>query len=125
MLTEKVMKIINDNGGIKNFRCFALNKKLNDRMDHTSWTWCECYITNTPDIYSESCDIITLASKCSHDGYERYSERDYTYQGFLYAIESGSIVIKNSDKQHIDKIRCIQPLCGDAYLVHEADVIVS
>lgn len=118
-------EIIEANGGIKNFRCFVKMGKIETItpfgfciVNENENTWTECYIDesryNVDDGYK-----ITLRSVDPHFSYEHYYQED-----FESSIRDGCILIKESDSQCIKRISFIEPLCGCAFIRHEADIVI-
>lgn len=56
-------------------------------------------------------------------GVERY--RCYYTCDFASMLESGHIIEKTSESQHIEKIEWIEPLCGAAYIHWSGEVVTD
>lgn len=121
MIEHIVKKIVDDHGGMLEFRCFdKLHPRHNDRRS----TWVECRINPlfymTDDYRAETITIMPVAEVDTHI----YSSNIYTYKEFVNAIRNSDIVVKTNRYQHVGKTKWMQPLCGDVCLVHEADIVV-
>lgn len=104
-------KLIEDNGGIENFRCFTQMGKKE--------TWTECKIDESRYKVSDGYKI-TLRSIDPMFTYDHYYQSD-----FMSLMKSGWIIVKTSDKQTIQHIKWLEHLCGKAYVVHEADIVTE
>ena len=122
---EKLKKVIEDNGGIEKFRCFVQMDSVcailpfGHALTSSNYrTWVECFIDESVYTIEEGYKI-TLRATDPMFSYEHYYQED-----FLNDIRRGAIIIKENEKQHIEHIRWVEPLCGSANLIHEADIIV-
>jgi hypothetical protein len=82
-------------------------------------TWVECKIDEDRYKVSEGYKI-TLISLDERFTYEHYYQSD-----FRGLIESGYILFKNKDSDHIEYIKWLEPLTETCSVVHEADVVMS
>lgn len=110
--------------GIENVRFFAQVGKIEAIIGNFSvsssnkTTWVECKITE--DRYKVSDGYkITLQPL----DYMNYVSENYYQSDFESLINSGNILMKENDGDCVEHIKWIEPLCGSAYLIHEADVI--
>lgn len=114
-------------GGIDNFRVFAKPDKFcGFCFASPSDDWVECKIDNNqPELYTlEHGYKVELVPATEEDSL-KYAGRMY-YQGDLLSlIKEGIYVLKVYPEQHIEHKSCIEPLCGDAYLLHEWDEVVE
>ena len=125
MISKMAEKVIADNGGNKHFRCFI---KLHTKNSTTPRTWVECRIPSRkkPNFSGTGKIILHSEYKTVVHGkpYTKQESVTLSNYSFIDGIVQGTIIVKRSPNQHIDKIKYIEPLCGGAYLVHEADVVV-
>ena len=125
MLSKMAEKVISDNGGNKRFRCFI---KLHSKDNTTPRTWVECRIPSRKKPDFSGSGKITLVAECTTIVHGKSSTKIesavLSNYSFIDGIVQGTIIVKRTPDQHIDKIKYIEPLCGDAYLVHEVDVVV-
>ena len=131
--TENIMndfygleKLIEDNGGIENFRCFTQMGKIEIvtpfglcMVSGDKETWTECKIDESRYKVSDGYKI-TLRSIDPMFTYNHYYQSD-----FMSLMKSGWIIVKTSDKQTIQHIKWLEHLCGKAYVVHEADIVTE
>lgn len=123
---NNVEKLIAENGGIENFRCFARMGKIETvtpfgfcLVSGNKETWTECRIDESRYKVSEGYKI-TLRSLDPMFTYDHYYQCD-----FLSMINSGFIIIKTSSDQIIQHVSCLEHLCGNAFIRHEADIVTN
>ena len=105
---------------------FCLMHPLETFLGIITWTssstrekWVECEIVE--DRYKvERGYKVTL--KSIEPGYGRM---DFYQMDFVLMLEDGRIIEKSSDDMHVEEITWYEPLCGAAYLVHSAYVVVQ
>lgn len=122
---NRLQKLVAENGGVENFRCFAICRKF-DLMtpfgfglssDRNS-TWAECRISENRYQLEEGYKITLVPLDLS------FASEDY-YQEDVYSMfQSGHMIVKTSEAQHVEHIREVEYLCGKAYLYHDSDVVV-
>ena len=54
-----------------------------------------------------------------------YGRESYYQSDFDGLIDAGLIVKKTSDRQHVEEVTWMEPLCGSVKLVHTASVLVD
>lgn len=115
-----VQDIITANGeqSVCDFRCFLFTSP--DRVeDPDNCTWHECKLFRIN--YEEE-----LLSIYYFDKDRGYLFFEYYFTGFLKRIEEGSIVIKTSKTQFIDRVHWIEFIPNSiARIEHEADMLVG
>lgn len=117
-------KLIAENGGIENFRCFAKMGKIEAvtpfgfcLVSGNRETWTECKIDESRYKVKDGYKI-TLRSLDPAFTYDHYYQCD-----FMSMVEGGFIIIKTSDNQTIKHISWLWPLCNNVCIRHEADII--
>lgn len=119
-------KLIKDNGGIENFRCFAKMGKIEMvtpfgfcMVSGDKETWTECKIDENRYKVADGYKV-TLRSLNPMFTYDHYYQSD-----FMSMVKEGFIIVKTSDNQTIQHIKWMEHLCGKAYVVHEADIVIK
>lgn len=125
MVTNWIKENILDKG-VENVRFFAKMGKIDyvfpfgvEIASSSNTTWTECKIDERKYKVLDGYKI-TLISLDSEYSYEHYYESD-----FESLVQEGHIIIKNSESDHIEHIKFIEPLYGDVYIVHEADIVIQ
>lgn len=121
---RKAKDIIDSNGGIENFRCYALLQS-DDVSNDLNSTWVECKL-NPKNTVISPCGTVAICCEypIENSTMRVYREISFNHDEFVQAIEDGTIVVK-TESTHIDKTRWFEPICGCAYIEHEADIIVQ
>lgn len=116
-------KLIAENGGIENFRCFAQMGKIEIAtpfgfcLTSDKCTWTECRIDESRYKISDEYKI-TLRSLDPAFTYEHYYQSD-----FMSLVECGLIIIKSSQNQKIEHVIWAEPFYNDICIIHEADIV--
>ena len=87
--------------------------------DPRDQTWAEFEIIE--DRYNrKDGDKVELKAIDPRFGRETFYQRDF--EGL---IEAGCIIEKTGERQHVEHIKWIEPLCDNIILVNEADIVVN
>lgn len=120
-----VLKFINAHGGIENFRCFSLLPMITMRtpfgfcITGDRYTWVECKINESRYHVDDGYKISLEPLDRENFTWEHYEQSD-----FMQAIKYGTILPKTRKDQTVQHIVMAEHICGDAYLIHEADIVV-
>lgn len=119
-----VKALIDRHGGIEKFRCFALMDTIDvvlpigiAAVSSGGNTWVECEVDESRYKIDEGYKI-TLRPVVPGFAYEDYYQSD-----FMSLVKSGHIIPKTKENQKIEHVRAMELLCGQAYLIHEGDVV--
>ena len=120
-----VLAFINQHGGIENFRCFTQLPMIDMKTPFgfvicgDNYTWTECKINENRYTVEEGYKITLEPLDREHFTWEHYEQSD-----FMQLVKMGAILPKTENNQRVEHIITAEHLCGDAYLVHEGDVVV-
>ena len=120
-------QIIEEHGGVDNFRCFITVTKNVDVVDaegdHITDVvkhWAEARI----DAINHEDSLIVLLEHIKKTCY--YNAYTYTFDDFIQGINDGTIVVKKTRCHHIENIICNEPIEGTAaYIQHEFECLVG
>ncbi len=118
-----VSKLIEENGGIKNFRCFALMEPmdvipvLGIALAHGQPTWVECRVDERRYKVSDDYKITLVPTKPGF-AYKHYYQSD-----FASLIKRGYIIIKTNPSQAVHHHVWTECIGGKVYLIHEGDLV--
>lgn len=105
-------KLVEENGGIANFRCFALMGKITTitpfglcLVSGDNETWTECRIDEERYKVEDGYKI-TIRSNDPSFSYDHYYQHD-----FMEMVKAGFIIIKTNDSQHIEHVKWIERSC--------------
>jgi hypothetical protein len=110
--------------GIENVRFFAQMERIEAILpwgmamtSSNNITWVECKIDESRYKVEEGYKL-TLKSLDPNYTYNHYYQSD-----FESLVKEGCILVKDNEADHIQHITWAEPLCGNIYVVHEADVV--
>lgn len=81
--------------------------------------WVECKIIEDRYKVDENYKVTLEAIEPGY-GRETFYQSD-----FVSLMESGFVIKKTSDNQHVEKVTWAEPLCGLSYIVHSAYVVTN
>lgn len=122
----KLKDLVNDCGGIENFRFFGhLNKPTGLLFSEYSDDWVECKLEDNHsygNLYSleDGYKIKVIPAKDM-----RYIGRHFYQCDLLSMIKSGHFILKTGDGDRIVEREGIEPLCGSAYLYHHWQEVIK
>lgn len=92
-------------------------------MNNGDRTWRLCELNDgDSELYSIDYGYKFQLKICDGNGYGKHL---YYQSDFLSLLEKGLILYADDNKCHIEHIKWIEKLFGNAYLIHETDVIVK
>lgn len=116
--------LIDQHGGVEKFRCFAQMDTISAVLpigvaviNSAGNTWVECRVDESRYKIDEGYKI-TLRPIVPGFAYEHYYQSD-----FMSLVESGHIIPKTKENQKVEHVCAMEPLCGQAYLIHEGDIV--
>lgn len=67
------------------------------------------------------CYLVPVMEECKYN----FGREEFYTSDFKDSIERGRIVKKEHEGDHVENIRMAEHLCGNAYIIHECERIVS
>lgn len=122
-------EFVNQLGGIGNVRLFVKMSPIETYIpfmglcmtngDPDKATWAECYLDESRYSLEDGYKITVRAID------QRFSYEDFYQSDLMSSIRQGYVLVKTSMGQHVEHISWAEPLCGSAYVVHEADIVTE
>lgn len=67
------------------------------------------------------CYLVPVNEECKHI----FRKEEFYSCDFKHLLEMGRIVKKEHEGDHVENIRMAEHICGNAYIIHECEHIVS
>ena len=92
-------------------------------MSNGDMTWRLCKVSDPEQkLYTVDYGYKIRLEICDGSGYGNHI---YYQSDFLSLLENGFIIYCNDETDHIEHIKWTEKLCGEAWLFHEADVVMK